>query len=93
MAKALSADYGVLRASTPAPRSEGVRRSAPGPDPARRRDAGRERLRGRQALKAEAATADIPVIFLTGKSEAQAQVGGFQLGAVDYVASRSTPAC
>ncbi len=38
-----------------------------------------------QALKAEAATADIPIIFLTGKSEAQAQVEGFQLGAVDYV--------
>jgi len=38
-----------------------------------------------QALKAEAATADIPIIFLTGKTEAQAQVEGFGLGAVDYV--------
>jgi len=38
-----------------------------------------------QALKAEAQTADIPVIFLTGKSEPQAQVEGFELGAVDYV--------
>jgi putative two-component system response regulator len=38
-----------------------------------------------QALKAEAQTADIPIIFLTGKAEAQAQVEGFQLGAVDYV--------
>ena len=37
------------------------------------------------ALKAEAQTADIPIIFLTGKAEAQAQVEGFQLGAVDYV--------
>jgi putative two-component system response regulator len=38
-----------------------------------------------QALKGEPRTADIPVIFLTGKAEAQAQVEGFQLGAVDYV--------
>jgi len=38
-----------------------------------------------RALKAEASTADIPVIFLTGKTEAQAQVEGFELGAVDYV--------
>jgi putative two-component system response regulator len=38
-----------------------------------------------QALKAEPQTADIPVVFLTGKSEAQAQMEGFQLGAVDYI--------
>ena len=38
-----------------------------------------------RALKGEARTADIPVIFLTGKTEAQAQVEGFELGAVDYV--------
>ena len=38
-----------------------------------------------RALKAEPRTADIPVIFLTGKSEAQAQVEGLELGAVDYV--------
>jgi len=38
-----------------------------------------------QALKGEAQTASIPVIFLTGKSEPQAQVEGFELGAVDYV--------
>ena len=38
-----------------------------------------------RALKAEPATADIPIIFLTGKSEAQAQVEGFELGAVDYI--------
>ncbi|HEX6634134.1 MAG TPA: HD domain-containing phosphohydrolase, partial [Usitatibacter sp.] len=37
------------------------------------------------ALKAEARTADIPVIFLTGKGEAQAQVEGFKVGAVDYI--------
>jgi putative two-component system response regulator len=38
-----------------------------------------------KALKAEARTADIPIIFLTGKTEAQAQVEGFKLGAVDYI--------
>ncbi len=37
------------------------------------------------ALKGEALTADIPVIFLTGKTDAQAQVEGLQMGAVDYV--------
>ncbi|HET7671967.1 MAG TPA: HD domain-containing phosphohydrolase [Burkholderiales bacterium] len=38
-----------------------------------------------RALKADTRTADIPIIFLTGKAEAQAQVEGFNLGAVDYV--------
>jgi len=38
-----------------------------------------------RALKGEALTADIPVIFLTGKTDAQAQVEGLQMGAVDYV--------
>jgi putative two-component system response regulator len=38
-----------------------------------------------RALKGEPATADIPIIFLTGKTEAGAQVEGLELGAVDYV--------
>jgi putative two-component system response regulator len=38
-----------------------------------------------RALKDEALTTSIPVIFLTGKSEAQAQVEGLKLGAVDYI--------
>jgi putative two-component system response regulator len=38
-----------------------------------------------RALKGEPATAAIPVIFLTGKSEAQAQVEGLELGAADYL--------
>jgi putative two-component system response regulator len=38
-----------------------------------------------RALKGEAATAGIPTIFLTGKTEAQAQVEAFDLGAVDYI--------
>jgi putative two-component system response regulator len=38
-----------------------------------------------RALKQEPRTADIPVIFLTGKTDAKAQVEAFELGAVDYV--------
>ena len=38
-----------------------------------------------RALKDEAITASVPVIFLTGKTEAQAQVEAFELGAVDYI--------
>jgi len=38
-----------------------------------------------RALKAEALTGDIPVIFLTGKTEAEAQVEGLEAGAVDYI--------
>ena len=38
-----------------------------------------------RALKDEPATASVPVIFLTGKTEAQAQVEAFELGAVDYI--------
>ncbi len=38
-----------------------------------------------RALKDEAITTAIPVIFLTGMTEAQAQLEGFELGAVDYV--------
>ncbi len=36
-------------------------------------------------LKSKPETAGIPVIFLTGKTEKQAEVEGLQLGAVDYV--------
>ncbi len=38
-----------------------------------------------RALKADPTTAHIPVMFLTGKPEAEAQVAGFELGAVDYI--------
>jgi putative two-component system response regulator len=38
-----------------------------------------------QALKAEALTAGIPIIFLTGKNEPKDQAEGFELGAVDYI--------
>jgi putative two-component system response regulator len=36
-------------------------------------------------LKSEPRTADIPIIFLTGHTEAKAQVQAFELGAVDYI--------
>jgi putative two-component system response regulator len=86
MAKALSADYQVITASDPGtaiekafaePRPDLILLDVEMPDV--------NGFEVCQALKAEAATADIPVIFLTGKSEAQAQVEGFQLGAVDYI--------
>ena len=38
-----------------------------------------------RALKDEPATAGIPIIFLTGKTEAQAQVEGLELGAADFI--------
>jgi putative two-component system response regulator len=38
-----------------------------------------------QALKGEVRTADIPVIFLTARTEAQDQVEALQLGAVDFI--------
>lgn len=39
-----------------------------------------------QLLKEDPATARIPIIFLTGKTEAADQVEGLDLGAVDYLA-------
>jgi diguanylate cyclase (GGDEF)-like protein len=43
-------------------------------------------------LKAEGATAAIPVIFLTGSSDVTTKVHGFDLGAVDYVTKPFHPA-
>jgi len=86
MARALAADYQVLTASDAGtaiekafaePRPDLILLDIEMPDVS-----GFEVC---QALKAEAQTASIPIIFLTGKAEAQAQVEGFELGAVDYV--------
>ncbi len=86
MAKALSADYRVLTAADAGsaielagkePRPNLVLLDVEMPDVS-----GFEVC---QALKGDAHTADIPVIFLTGKTEAKAQVEGFELGAVDYI--------
>ena len=45
-----------------------------------------------QALKDHPATRDIPVIFLTGKTEASDETKGFELGAVDYISKPFNPA-
>ena len=39
-----------------------------------------------EALKAEPALADVPVIFVTSHSEPEFEVAGFELGAVDFIA-------
>ncbi|MES2165222.1 MAG: response regulator [Pseudomonadota bacterium] len=43
-------------------------------------------------LKADPATADIPVIFLSAKDQADDIIGGLELGAVDYVTKPVDPA-
>jgi putative two-component system response regulator len=86
MAKALGADYRVLTAEDPGTAIE-LAGGEPRPDlilldvemP------GVSGFEVCQALKGDAHTTDIPVIFLTGKTEAKAQVEGFELGAVDYI--------
>ncbi len=42
-------------------------------------------------LKQNVATAEIPVIFLTVKSDVDDEVRGFNLGAVDYIAKPISP--
>ncbi len=42
-------------------------------------------------LKADAVTKDIPVIFLTGKTETEDETRGFEVGAVDYVHKPFSP--
>jgi adenylate cyclase len=42
-------------------------------------------------LKADAATRDIPVIFLTAKIEAEDETKGFEVGAVDYIHKPLSP--
>jgi len=43
-------------------------------------------------LKTDAETRDIPVIFLTGKTEAEDETRGFGVGAVDYIHKPFSPA-
>jgi putative two-component system response regulator len=43
-------------------------------------------------LKAEPATCDIPVIFLTAKSEVEDETKGLALGAADYITKPISPA-
>ena len=42
-------------------------------------------------LKADPQTSDIPVIFLTVKSEVSDEIKGFELGAVDYISKPMSP--
>jgi phosphoserine phosphatase RsbU/P len=42
-------------------------------------------------LKADPQTRDIPVIFLTGKTESEDETRGFEVGAVDYVHKPFSP--
>ena len=44
-----------------------------------------------EALKADTRTQDIPVIFLTVKSEVEDEVKGFNCGACDYIAKPFSP--
>jgi phosphoserine phosphatase RsbU/P len=44
------------------------------------------------ALKSSPETRDIPVIFLTGRTEADDETKGFQVGAVDYIHKPFSPA-
>jgi putative two-component system response regulator len=86
MGKALGPDYQVLTADDP---GEAIQQAFGEPRPDLiLLDIEMPQVNGFEvcrALKGETLTADIPVIFLTAKTEAQAQVEGFEAGAVDYV--------
>lgn len=43
-------------------------------------------------LKADPATRDIPVIFLTGMTDVEAETRGFEIGGVDYIHKPPSPA-
>jgi len=87
MAKALAAEYRVLTASDAGTALE-MAAGEPRPDlilldvemP------GASGFDLCRVLKSEEGTADIPIIFLTGKTEPKDQAEGFELGAVDYIA-------
>jgi cyclic di-GMP phosphodiesterase len=86
MARVLGADYDVDTAGDP---NSGIDKAFADPQPDLiLLDVEMPQVSGFEvcrALKGEAATAAIPIIFLTGKTEAQAQVEAFELGAVDYI--------
>ena len=42
-------------------------------------------------LKGDSQTADIPIIFLTAKSEIEDELKGFELGAVDFITKPISP--
>src|SRR5882672_5679687 len=94
MAKALRSDYFVL---TAADAGSALERAAGNPRP----DLilldvempGASGFDVCRVLKSEGNTADIPVVFLTANEEARGQVEGLELGAVDYITSRSAQLC
>ena len=45
-----------------------------------------------ERLKADPALADVPVIFVTGHSEPEFEIAGFEMGAVDFIAKPVRPA-
>jgi len=87
MARALSDDYEVRTATSGA---QALLAAAAEPQPVLiLLDVEMEGITGFdvcKALKANPATAAIPVIFITGKGEKKNEMLGFTLGAVDYVA-------
>ena len=86
MGKALGDEYQVLTADNPGDAIEKAF-SEPKPDLILL-DVDMPEVTGFEvcgALKAEQATADIPVIFLTSRNDPQSQVEGLSLGAVDYI--------
>ena len=42
-------------------------------------------------LRAQTATAQIPVIFVTGSNDEEAQIKGMELGAVDFISKKTPP--
>jgi phosphoserine phosphatase RsbU/P len=42
-------------------------------------------------LKSDPSTSDIPIIFLTGKTDAEDETRGFELGAIDYIHKPFSP--
>ena len=86
MAKALGEEYQVLTADNAGDAIEkAFGDPTPGPHPARRRDARRLRLRGVPGAQGRGADRGYPDHVPHQPHEAQAQVEGFQLGAVDYI--------
>jgi putative two-component system response regulator len=86
MAKALQSDYSVL---TAADRAAALERATGQPRPELIlldvEMPGASGFEVCRMLKSQANTADIPVIFVTAKSEPLAQVEGLELGAADYI--------
>ena len=63
-----------------------MRAHSPGPDPPGRDDARIDGFETCRRIKASIAWREIPIIFLTARTETADIVRGFEFGAVDYVA-------